>query len=721
MKFLSFLQRGIAFVFVSLCVLPLPVQSQTVLVSSAEYRYILGTSEPPLEWNSVNFDDSAWNEGYSVIGFGNHNDSTVISPVTSVYIRMEFLLEHANQVTLLNLMADYSDGYIAYINGVEVLRVNMGQPHTPVAFNEHATRAREIQAVRNQCYPLLGYYIDTTVLQNSLRDDKNVLAIQVHTAADNASNLSFSCLLSDISTTAYNPYQWEFRAKKQILVDSTKLPIVKIYTDEKGVYDCNKKVSAFMEITHYEENEYNFYADLPNDYVGYIGIEPRGQSSLHWPKKNYAIELRDEDGNDINKKVLGMPKEDDWVLHGPFADRSQIRNALAYDLSSKLGQYAPRTRFCELFINDEYYGIYVFIERIKRDNNRVNIRKLEPHHVADVTGGYIIRLDKGGNTGSIQIFYPKADNITQKQKDYITGFYRDFRLSLHDSVIMNPERGYQKYIDIESYIDFTIINELARNPDAYLYSTYMYKDTDDVSSKLHFGPVWDFDLAFGNSTFQNARTPYGWQFAQRTNRYLYHTSIFKDTAMVRTFSDRWFELRNTVLHADSIMATIDSLLLLTQPAVERNKDVWKLENNYILSAWGQYITYTYEEDVLMLKDWVLKRVEWIDNNIESIYYPYTYNPPLSVLEIEQAPVPLKIFPTVVESQLFVEYTMLQIQDVSISMYNAVGLEVYRSEIQQVFAGTYVQAFPVEHLMSGTYTVIVRVGDSDIYSQNIVKK
>src|SRR5690606_12306747 len=197
-----------------------------------------------------------------------------------------------------------------------------------------------------------------------------------------------------------------------------------------------------------------------NNYSGYIGIEPRGQSSLHWPKKNYSVETRDEFGNNLNTKILGMPKENDWILHGPFSDRSLIRNALAYNVSNQIGQYASRTRFCELFINDEYLGVYVFLEKIKPDDDRVNIRKLLPSHVADVTGGYIIKYDKDASSGSIKIVYPKEDSITIQQQEYIQGYYRNYLMSLHDSVILNPERGYRKYVDISSYIDFTIINEI---------------------------------------------------------------------------------------------------------------------------------------------------------------------------------------------------------------------------------------------------------------------
>ena len=693
------------------------VFSQTAYLGGDEYRYFSGNSEPPANWNQHDFNDASWSEGYSVIGFGNTNDSTIIAPAPSLYIRINFSIEDVTAVSKLTLLADYNDGYIAYINGVEVVRINMGAKGSVATHDATATRSRKMQASRNQCEPLLGYFIDSSVLKQCLQNGENTLAIQVHNDSIDGQNLGIQFSLLDISHASYNPYWWEFKAIKQIDFDSTHLPIVKIFTDEKGIYSCSEKVTAHMEIIS-NDSTYNKYTDSANNYSGYIGIEPRGESSLHWPKKNYSVETRDEFGNNLNTKILGMPKENDWILHGPFSDRSLVRNALAYNISNQIGQYASRTRFCELFINDEYLGVYVFLEKIKPDDDRVDIRKLLPSHVADVTGGYIIKYDKDASSGSIKIVYPKEDSITIQQQEYIQGYYRNYLMSLHDSVILNPERGYRKYVDISSYIDFTIINEIFRNPDAYLYSTYMYKDTDDKSSKLQFGPVWDFDLAMGNSTFQNAGSPAGWQFAQSTNRYLFHTRMFKDTNLVNSFAERWFDLRAKTLHNDSLIWKIDSLTAIIGDGIERNKDAWQLENNYILSAWGQYISYTYEEDMELLKNWILDRAEWIDENIESIYYPYTYKP-VDIANIPKETCTVSMYPNPVHTTLFVKHIIPESGTIEISITNIHGLVVKTFEQEVGAAGEYLQCIPTQDLPSGTYTVQVHYNKVWITSKKII--
>jgi hypothetical protein len=461
-----------------------------------------------------------------------------------------------------------------------------------------------------------------------------------------------------------------------------------------------------MEIIDIPSQEYNHYNDSIYNYKGLIGIEPRGQSSLQWPKKNYSIEFRNEIGEDSSVAVLGMPKESDWVLHGPFADRSQIRNALTYTLSNQIGLYAPRTQMCELFLNGEYMGLYVFMERIKRDKNRVDIRKLTPEDKVNITGGYIVKYDKGGTTGQIQIEYPKEENITPDQKAYITNYFNNFKRALHDSVLLT-ERGYKKYTDIPSYLDFTIINELTRNPDAYSHKTF-------------YGPVWDFDLAFGNSTFQNADRLTGWQFAEGTNGYLYHKRLFKDSTLVEAFAQRWFELRNGALHPDSIQQTIDSLIQLTAPAIVTNNKVWLQENSYIMNVWGQYITATYNEDIDLIKSWLTDRATWMDENIESIYYPYTYTP-TQIQKPKKEKFSAKIFPNPCESFISISAEFESGKDISIIITNNTGKNITSFTTNTMQAGEYMYTFPIEDIPTGIYTIQLLQNSKPLYAESFIKK
>lgn len=171
---------------------------------------------------------------------------------------------------------------------------------------------------------------------------------------------------------------------------SSNLPIVIIDTYGQEIPD-EPKILARMGIIDNGEGQRNHLHDPRNNYDGLIGIEVRGSTTRWFPKKQYAVETRDHFGNDSTVSLLGFPPEEDWILYAPYSDKSLMRNVLAYKLSNDLGRYASRTRFCELVLNGSYEGVYVLMEKIKRDRNRVNISKLLPTDIAGdaVTGGYI--------------------------------------------------------------------------------------------------------------------------------------------------------------------------------------------------------------------------------------------------------------------------------------------------------------------------------------------
>lgn len=180
----------------------------------------------------------------------------------------------------------------------------------------------------------------------------------------------------------------------------SNLPIVLINTNGETIVD-DPKIMGDMAIIDNGPGVMNSIKDTPNDYNGKIGIEIRGSSSQMFPKKQYGIELWDEEGEGIDASILGMPEEEDWVLFAPYNDKALIRDALAYKLGRDMGQYASRQRFCEVLLNGEYMGVFVFFEKVKRDGERVDIAKLDPDEVNgdDLTGGYIFKIDKFTGSG----------------------------------------------------------------------------------------------------------------------------------------------------------------------------------------------------------------------------------------------------------------------------------------------------------------------------------
>ena len=184
---------------------------------------------------------------------------------------------------------------------------------------------------------------------------------------------------------------------------SSNLPLVVINTNGQAIVD-DPKIIANMGIIWNGPGNRNSLSDPMNNYNGKIAIEIRGSSSQMFPKKGYGFETRATDLSDIDVSLLGMPEENDWVLYAPYTDKTMIRDVLTYTLDASLGHWSPRCRYVELFLNGNYQGVYVLIEKIKRNKTRVDIAKLTltDNVGEDLTGGYIVKIDKttgGGGDG----------------------------------------------------------------------------------------------------------------------------------------------------------------------------------------------------------------------------------------------------------------------------------------------------------------------------------
>ena len=305
------------------------------------------------------------------------------------------------------------------------------------------------------------------------------------------------------------------------------LPIVIINTNGAIIPD-DPKINVNMKIIYNGVGKINQLTDQNFHFDGTVGIERRGSSSQTISdKKPYSIEVRDAAGDDLAVSLLGMPKESDWALVAPYSDKALIRDALTYNLAGSFMAWAPRTRFCELVLNNEYRGLYVLTEKIKRDVGRVNISKSDSTATSGdaLTGGYIIKIDKTtGNVPGItagfysaysnnptnptkktlyQYEYPSLDKIKPAQKTYIqtTVASMEQTMSAGYPTFADPSVGYPKYWDVQSLVDFFIVNELTRNVDGYRLSTFFYKDKNSINSKLKMGPVWDFNFALGNANY----------------------------------------------------------------------------------------------------------------------------------------------------------------------------------------------------------------------------
>ena len=419
----------------------------------------------------------------------------------------------------------------------------------------------------------------------------------------------------------------------QILTTSN-LPIVVINTNGQTIVD-DPRIVCDMGIIDNGFGNINSINDPYNDYNGKISIEYRGSSSQSFPKKSYALETQDAIGNNNNVSLLGMPVENDWILYAPYSDKSLIRNFLTFDLGRKMGHYSPRTVYCELVVNGDYKGIYILMEKIKRDNDRVDIAKLDSDDLAgdSLTGGYIIKVDKftgtggwgdswqsnyntiGGNSLRIQYHYPEGSVMLPQQLDYIEHFVDSFEYALSGPNFADTSIGYAKYIDVNSFIDFYIVNELAKDIDAYRLSSYLYKDRDDNGGKLTMGPLWDFNLAYGNADYCSGGIPTGWEVNSGCggNNPFWFERLLDDTTYQNKLKCRWEYLRDRSFYQDSIFNFIDSMALYLNDAQQRNFQQWSILGNYVWPNY--YVGNTYQDELTFFKTWISDRLTWIDGNI----------------------------------------------------------------------------------------------------------
>ena len=400
---------------------------------------------------------------------------------------------------------------------------------------------------------------------------------------------------------------------------SSNLPIVIINTNSQTIVD-DPRIFCDMGIIDNGFGNINYVNDVFNDYNGRISIELRGQSSMGFPKKSYSFETQDSLGENYNVSLLGMPTENDWILYAPYGDKSFLRNALTYHLYNKMGYYSPRFRFCNLLLDNEYKGIYLLIERIKRDENRVDVNELEvqDNHIEDISGGYILQIDRANENPDkywkssfndsiyFQYIYPRWKNINDYQKLYIQDFMYNFEDVILNSDLSNLHILYDDLINVESFIDYFIISELSKNIDAYRLSTYLYKDHDSIDQRLHIGPVWDFNWAYGNSTYCQADIVSGWEEETPCgvfNPFWY--SIFRsDSLFNNLLKCRWINLRSNVLKEDVISSYIDSMSLMYD--YEINKDI---------IHWGHIENTTHNDEIIYLKEWISQRIKWLDDNM----------------------------------------------------------------------------------------------------------
>ena len=686
---------------------------ETVVYNQDAWRYAVGSSDIGPDWVEPDFEDSDWLTGRGGFGYGDDDELTVLEDIFSVFLRKEFEVSDLDLIDAALLHADFDDGFVAYLNGVEIARANLGEVGAPVAYDVPATDYTEARLFRELLPNAFRVHKDI------LREGSNTLAIQVHNSGSNSSDLSANFFLSvginDESMTYADTPPWFDKS-----VFNSNLPIIKIKTGIQDEIIDDPRIIAEMGIISNENGMVNSQLDPFNNYDGLISIELRGTSSLEFAKKGYSLETQNADGSNNNVELLGLPSENDWILNGPYADKSLLRNDLTYHLGELTGQYAPRTRLCEVCINDNYEGIYVLTEKIKQDKNRVDIAKLtlDDNTGDELTGGYIIKVDRNDqnipNIGWVSEFpdnkffayvEPKSDVITEAQRNYIQDYMDEFESAMFEN---NYEETYLDYIDVQSFVDYFIVTEIGKHIDAYKLSFYMYKKQDSKGGKLHFGPLWDFNLGYGNFDFACSPDPAGWsyEFPDCGSWHPFWARRIADIPNIQhRINCRWSELRAGLFNSESLALYIDQKELEMGAAVNRNFDRWPVLGTYIWP--NNFVGATYAEELEFLKNWLQQRLEWMDDNMVGDCNQYVS----AIIDSDEEEV-IKLFPNPNQGT----FRLKNINESAfINVYNSQNKLVLTQEVQANDSST------INNLPSGFYILHIRSQESLelLYSTKVV--
>jgi hypothetical protein len=486
---------------------------------------------------------------------------------------------------------------------------------------------------------------------------------------------------SPITSKAY------FKLHSNIYNFETNLPIVVIDTfnfnvDDEGERDFRPVISAFIEP---DQVTGNAAITDPADWSGLGGMHIRGESSAGYEKKQYRFETWDENTpdpdpctpyRDIDVSLLGMPADSDWIIHAPWSDKTLMRNYQIYNWSNQIGRYAMRCRFVELFLdkNDgdnivsssDYWGVYVFMEKIKRDRNRIDLTELGPsdNSEPEITGGYV--LDKGGEeygfetmtySDNITFVDPVGTELTSAQRTWIEDHFNEFESALSSGNYDNPAHAsyYGNYIDIGSFIDHHILVEFSKNVDGLVLSTYLFKDR---GGKVNMGPIWDYNGSLGGADYLCNWDPQGWwreahdevcctdgccdidscwrfplseggcEGGEASHHYAWYDRLMEDSEYLLAYADNWFDHREDEFKTANMLADVDKNVNVLTTNVGGTTPVSRNFNKWDVLEWDLWPNYydncnasgaTYMDYVNWMRGWIDDRLTWMDTEIDTSY------------------------------------------------------------------------------------------------------
>ncbi len=396
------------------------------------------------------------------------------------------------------------------------------------------------------------------------------------------------------------------------------IPVVRIKTaGGAGINDKKNYVDGTITITDPEK----MYSDV-TEFTADMGIRGRGNSTWGWPKKPWKVKL------DEKASLLGMPADKEWALLANYADRTLLRNIVAMKLSEICGfSWTPRMRSVEVYLNGSYQGVYTLCEHKKVSKDRVNIDVVEEgDNTGDaVTGGYYLEMEENQDettcwwtSMSVPMMFSEPEEPAQEQYDYMTGLIEEFEQALQSSAFASTSAGYPAYIDVDSFINYYIVQELTKNVDGNLRKSSFI--TKERGKKMEMYHLWDFDLTLGNCGYFDGcvgNGPEGFWIKDYNSKSVYEAGwfhrLFEDPAFVDAVQKRWNEL---MPEFEKIPDFIDDQAFRLEAARKRNFERWSINESV---DWVKFPSLgSYEKELQYLKDFYTARLEWLDTELNKL-------------------------------------------------------------------------------------------------------
>ncbi len=388
---------------------------------------------------------------------------------------------------------------------------------------------------------------------------------------------------------------------------SHNLPVVEIHTDDG------------TPIT--EKNTY-IHGSLTIDGTSYpMKIRGRGNASwTQFPKKAYRIKLDD------GASLFGLPQNRDWVLASNYADKSLIRNCVAHTMAASMSnlEYTPTHIPVNLYLNGSYLGVYTFADKIEEGNGRLDLKGNDPEGKSDI--GFLLEIgwdfDEENvynrdyfDTELIFRIFIKEPEIPQANTPELL-FIKRYILETENAIV--SDNSWENYIDVDSWVDWFIINELTFNMESSFYrSCYLWRGAGD---KLKMGPVWDFDMAFGNH-YGDLPGYDGWCTTESTYTYIsenWMNYLMQYPAFTDRVKARWNEVKNDLLQTS--LDAVDTYSAMLEGSQEQNFAVWNIMHVSVGAASVNPARYnTYEKQIQYLRDFINTRWNYIDTRLNGEY------------------------------------------------------------------------------------------------------